>query len=92
MPLKKCLSLPYQLLMPIDHGETHSRGILKKKTFVLAQPIMTQDMEISLPFQVTAAGAHVIVDLEAESVRIKVDGTVKGLPLVACFSQPCPIS
>lgn len=78
--------------MPIDHGETHGRGILKKKIFVLAQSIMTQDMEISLPFQVAAAGAHVMVDQEAESVRTKVGGTIKGLPLVACFSQPCPIS
>lgn len=44
--------------MPIDHGETHGRGILKKKIFVLAQSIMAQDMEISLPFQVAATGAH----------------------------------
>lgn len=58
IPLKKCLFLPHQLLMPIDHGETHVRGILKKKIFALAQAIMTQDMEISLPFQVAAAGAH----------------------------------
>lgn len=50
------------------------------------------DMEISLPFQVAAAGAQFMVDQEAESVRTKVGGTIKGLSLVACFSQPCPIS